>query len=392
MLELKQFYKRLESVFADVDAGASPERLAQGLAPELLERLGRPLGLRAAHLYGKQGVDLTLRKRWGEGRPDLSSELTRRMSSVDERDIIDLPWAGETAAGRVGILPVDDAQAWMIALFAASPGELHGVISPAQFSSTVTSLHYALDQHRRRSTLEDLFEQARAIQISLLPHRRPHFGDFDIAAASVPAQSVGGDLYDFIHVDAETLGVAVADSSGHGLPAALQARDVVTGLRMGVERDLKITRTIEKLNRVIHRSGLVTRFISLIFGELEKNGNFSYINAGHPPGLLLDNNGIRELTVGGTILGPMPDATYKLGFAHVDRGAALALFTDGVVEHCIGEGNEGFGDARVQEWLRDWRGGPSHDAVDNLIQRLRTYGGGVPFEDDVTVVMLRRPA
>src|SRR5204863_805654 len=127
-----------------------------------------------------------------------------------------------------------------------------------------------------------------AIQLSLLPNGHPSFGDFDLAAKSLPAQPVGGDVFDFIHIDRDTLGIAVADSSGHGLPAALQARDVVTGLRMGVERDLKLQRMVEKLNRIIHRSGLVSRFISLIFGELEKNGNFSYINAGHPPGLLRD--------------------------------------------------------------------------------------------------------
>jgi sigma-B regulation protein RsbU (phosphoserine phosphatase) len=266
------------------------------------------------------------------------------------------------------------------------------VITPTQFSSTLTSLHYALDQHRRRSALEDLFEQARAIQMSMLPGRHPHFGDFDIAAASVPAQSVGGDLYDFIHVDADTLGIAIADSSGHGLPAALQARDVATGLRMGVERDLKITRTIEKLNRIIHRSGLVTRFISLIFGELEKNGNFTYINAGHPSGLLLDPSGFRELTGGGTILGPIADATYKLGFAHVDRGASLAFVTDGVIEHGIAEGNDGFGEARVRTWMEAWRSGPASEAVEDLVQRLSDYGDGAPFEDDVTAIYIRRPA
>src|SRR5437899_220434 len=145
----------------------------------------------------------------------------------------------------------------------------------------------------RRRELEDLFAQARAIQLSLLPHGRPSFGECDIAAVSVPAQSVGGDLYDFIHVDRDTLGVAVADSSGHGLPAALQARDVATGLRMGVERDLKLQRVVERLNRVIHQSGLTSRFISMFFGELERNGNLSYINAGHPPPLLLDASGVR---------------------------------------------------------------------------------------------------
>ena len=97
----------------------------------------------------------------------------------------------------------------------------------------------------------------------MLPPGRPHFGEFDIAALSVPAQSVGGDLYDFIHVDPDALGIAIADSSGHGLPAALQARDVATGLRMGVERDLKLQRVVLKRADTVSDAGQVTNFTEL---------------------------------------------------------------------------------------------------------------------------------
>ena len=79
----------------------------------------------------------------------------------------------------------------------------------------------------------------------------------------------------------------LADASGHGLPAALQARDVVIGMRMGQAEDEKITATVSRLNRVIHRSGLASRFISLFYGELEETGNMAYVNGGHCPPLLL---------------------------------------------------------------------------------------------------------
>jgi sigma-B regulation protein RsbU (phosphoserine phosphatase) len=256
--------------------------------------------------------------------------------------------------------------------------------------AVVSPLHYAVAQHLSERELNDLLEQARAIQTSLLPPGEPGFAGFDIAAASLPACVVGGDLYDFLPLDEDTLAITIADASGHGLPAALQARDVVTGLRMGVERDLKIPRTVEKLNRVIHRSGLVSRFVSLVFGELESNGNFSYINAGHPPPLLLDDRGVHELSVGGMILGPDPMAAYKLGFTHVDRGAALVLFTDGVIEHGTAEG-EAFGAERVTRWLTDWREGPAVKAVADLTARLKVFGDGAPLEDDITIVYVRRP-
>ena len=391
MLEPKQLYKRIESVFDGLEPRGSAEHFASRFVPRVLDRLGRPLGLTTAHLYRRSVSRLDLLERWGPGRPDLGPELSRRLIDAATSDIGELPWAGETAGGRVGLVPASEDDALLMALFLAAPGELQGAPSPVQLNAALTSLHYAFGQHRRRRELEDLFAQARAIQLSLLPDGRPSFADFDIAAVSLPAQSVGGDLYDFIPVDGETLGIAIADSSGHGLPAALQARDVATGLRMGVERDLKLQRMVEKLNRIIHRSGLVSRFISLVFGELEKNGNFTYINAGHPPALLRGPAGMSELSVGGTLLGPQPDAAYKLGFAHLDRGATLAMVTDGVLERGF-DTDDMFGPDRVKAWLDDWPAGPAHEAVDDLVRRVTAFGDGGPLEDDVTVFYVHRPA
>jgi sigma-B regulation protein RsbU (phosphoserine phosphatase) len=158
---------------------------------------------------------------------------------------------------------------------------------------------------------------------------------------------------------------------------------------MGVERDMKVTRMVERLNRVIHQSGLVSRFISLFFGELERNGNLSYINAGHPPPLLLDARGVRELSVGGMLLGPDPGATYKLGFVHVDRGASLLAYSDGVIER-EDRGGQMFGRERLGEWLLATAQTPAEDAVGELLSRLAEFGGGRAFEDDVTVMLVRR--
>ena len=124
------------------------------------------------------------------------------------------------------------------------------------------------------------------IQQSLLVEEPPPFAGYDIAARSVPAEEVGGDFFDFLPFDDEMLGLAIGDASGHGLPAALLVRDVVTGLRMGIEKDLKIAHVFARLNRVIHRSNLSSRFVSVFYGELEANGNLVYVNAGHQPPLL----------------------------------------------------------------------------------------------------------
>ncbi len=408
MIESKAFYRKIELAFAGSDRARTRERFAAKFAPRLLEHVGGSLGLLAAHLYERRAGRIVLARHWGEERPDIAPELARRIvpgarpqavavgatgpapaANGDADAIRELPWVGETAAGRTGVFAVGALDGPLIAVFPAAADGTRTAPARAELLSALNSIVYSVRQRLERGRLEDLFEQARTIQLSLLPPGRREFAGFDVFAASTPAQSVGGDLYDYFSVDDETLGFAVADASGHGLPAALQARDVATGLRMGVERDLKIAIMVKRLNRVIHQSGLSSRFISMFFGELERNGNLSYINAGHPPPLLLDTRGVRELSVGGMVLGPDPEATYKLGFVHVDRGASLIAYTDGVIEREDAAGDD-FGRERLGQWLRATDRLPAEDAVADLIQRLSDFGGGRPFEDDVTVMIVRR--
>jgi sigma-B regulation protein RsbU (phosphoserine phosphatase) len=389
-MEPKQLYRTMEAILDEVEGGASAEKLAAALVPRVLETMGPSLGIVSAHVYRREEEVLDLLGEWGASAPDLRRGLEERLGGASRDATREYPWAEKTEAGFAGVVPLDREFTVLMALLFdrsdESGGSGGGGAGRLYF---LAALHHALGQHLRRRDLESTLEQARAIQMSLLPPARPSFCGYDIAAACVPALSVGGDLYEFIHLDTDTLAFAVADAAGHGLPAALQARDVTTGLRMGVERDLRITRTVEKLNRVIHDSGLVSRFVSLFFGELEGNGSLTYVNAGHPPPLLLDGSGFHPLTIGGMILGPQPGTAYKLGFAHMDRGASLALFSDGVIER-QGIDRE-FGIGGVKRWMTDWAEGPADQAVADLLVRLRASGGREEFRDDVTVVYLRRP-
>ena len=101
----------------------------------------------------------------------------------------------------------------------------------------------------REEALASQLRQAQAIQQSLLPRRLPELAGFDLAAVTIPADEVGGDVYDVQRVEAGVLGLMLADASGHGLPAALQARDVVIGLRMGQAQNQKITATVSQPQR-----------------------------------------------------------------------------------------------------------------------------------------------
>ena len=163
MLEPKQLYKRIEAVFDGLQPRGTAEQFATRYVPRVLDHLGRPLGLTTAHLYQRDEAAMRLLKRWGQGRPDLGAELTRRLMSTETRDIPELPWAGETAGGRIGLVPASEDDALVMALFHAPPGELAGAPSPSQLSSALTSLHYAFGQHRKRRELEDLQSEERGL-------------------------------------------------------------------------------------------------------------------------------------------------------------------------------------------------------------------------------------
>ena len=202
---------------------------------------------------------------------------------------------------------------------------------------------------------------------------------------------MGGDFYDFFSFGDDLLGLAIGDASGHGLPAALLVRDVVTGLRMGLEQDLKMGYVFAKLNRVIHRSNLSSRFVSVFYAELEENGNLIYVNAGHPPALIFTAaGGIRELSIGGTVIGPLPEAQFRRGIAYLEIGDVLVLTTDGILERRGADG-ESFGQAGVENAVR----GPDSSAseiLERVFDAAAAFGDGGPWEDDATIVVVKRTA
>ncbi|MCU0304196.1 MAG: PP2C family protein-serine/threonine phosphatase [Thermoanaerobaculales bacterium] len=260
-------------------------------------------------------------------------------------------------------------------------GELHG---------TLNIVRLAINQKLREERMVSLMEDARQIQNSILPRHLPRPGDFEIAARSVAAEIVGGDFYDVIVLDDQVFDLVIADAAGHGLPAALQVRDVFTGLRMGLSREFKLSRTIERLNRIIHRSRLATKFVSLVVLEIEIAGTVIYCNAGHPRPILMHADGsVDRLHMGGPILGPIPDAAYSIGIQCLAPGDLLVLFTDGVTEARSGGGDE-YGTERLVHIVRTVRHRDPAAIVDRIFTDIAEFSQRTPPEDDQTVVVAKR--
>jgi sigma-B regulation protein RsbU (phosphoserine phosphatase) len=216
-------------------------------------------------------------------------------------------------------------------------------------------------------------------------------GDFELYGLSLPADAVGGDFYDFLPLGDLSFGAAIADASGHGLLAALLVRDIYVGLRMGIGNDMKIARTIERLNRIFSKSRLTTKFVSLFYGEFDSNGDVVYVNAGHPSPLHLHaaHGGFSELPSTGMVLGPMPDAVYGRRATHMDPGDVVLLYTDGVVEAHDAKGRE-FGALRLKRLVSEARRHPAREIAHRVANAVKSWRGGAAPEDDVTVVAIKR--
>jgi serine phosphatase RsbU (regulator of sigma subunit) len=271
--------------------------------------------------------------------------------------------------------------------------DLAGGAGPSEdLRASLNIVRLAINQKLRQERFEEILQDARRIQSSILPKRVPHYADFDIAGDSRPTEVVGGDFFDYIPLTPELVDLVIADASGHGLPAALQVRDVYMGLRMGLTRDFKISRTVERLNTIINRSKLVSKFVSLFVAELETSGNVIYVNAGHvPPFILRSAGGPEFLREGGMVLGVSPDATYLRGFSRLNPGDLLVLYTDGITECRHHRTGEEFGITRLVRLVRRHAHQPAAEIVQAIFQAVASFAGTVVPEDDQTVVIVRWP-
>jgi sigma-B regulation protein RsbU (phosphoserine phosphatase) len=402
MATAKLLYRRLDALFGSLKTRRSQPKLVESFVEEALASLKDDLRLRAGLVYAERRDNFVLAKAIGDAVSPLAETLDPA-----------LPPLAELARHRVYIWSTPEAEGSPQRLGLLPRGALAGLIvgqRPLRYAIVfvlaegwqleeldfaLNTIRASLDARLVDARVRGSFREAAEIQQSLLVEEPPAFAGYELAARSVPADEVGGDFYDFYDLGEGTLGLAIGDASGHGLPAALLVRDVVTGLRMGIEKELKVAHVFEKLNRVIHRSRLSSRFVSVFYGELESDGNLVYVNAGHqPPILFFRENKPGQacevaLSNGGTVIGPLPEARFRRGFARLHAGEVLLLLTDGILERRDRQG-EFFGDERVRTLVRQHQAQPAQVILDKLFEAALAWGNARPWEDDATIVVVKR--
>ena len=402
MATAKLLYRRLDALFGSLKTRRSQSKLVETFLEEALANLKDDLRLRGGLVYVERRDNFALLKATGDvGAPvaeTLDPALTPLTELARHRVYIFSAPDAEGSPQTLGLLPRSTVaglivgqrpQRYAILFVLADGWQLEEV------DFALNTIRASLDARLVDQRVRGSFREAAEIQQSLLVEEPPEFAGYELAARSVAADEVGGDFYDFYDLGEGTLGLAIGDASGHGLPAALLVRDVVTGLRMGIEKELKVAHVFEKLNRVIHRSRLSSRFVSVFYCELERDGNLVYVNAGHQPPILFFRQQTAgkvcevELTNGGTVIGPLPEARFQRGFARLHPGEVLLLLTDGILERRDKKG-EFFGDERVRGLVRQHQAHPATVILERLFDAALAWGDARPWEDDATIVVVKR--
>ncbi|HEX6904921.1 MAG TPA: PP2C family protein-serine/threonine phosphatase [Thermoanaerobaculia bacterium] len=394
--------KKVEQVVAAMERDDDIGSTIHHLLEIIIDKFQDELGIYGGRLYQRRGAYYVLQATFGDAKEvpqGLKVPISYRPIELlleggavyMEADDPNIDRNLENLLGVQQFAAIEVGNEEYILAFNVAPGHDRDDIL---FSLGI--LRHSVNQKIRRDRMEGIFVEARKIQASILPRRKPDYGEFDIYGRSEPMEEVGGDFYDYIPVTEKILGLAIADVSGHGLPAALQVRDIYMGLRMGLARDFKIVRTVERMNNIIHKSTLTSRFVSMFYGELELNGVFIYVNAGHPPPYHIAADGtLQELHEGGPVLGPLPDATYERGFVIMKPGDMLVFYTDGICEaqgrdeggRSLGE----YGTDRLLEVAREHQGETAREVVEAIFASVEAFTRGAAPDDDRTVMVVSHP-
>jgi len=242
--------------------------------------------------------------------------------------------------------------------------------------------------------IRDELELARDLQAGLIPKVMPLTEEYEIAAFNRIANTVGGDIYDFVPLDDGRLAVLFGDASGHGMAAGLVMAVAHAAFRTQLDMDPSPTAIISSLNRILCRTGGNRSFFACCYVLLERDGRFSATVAGHPQ--------IVKIGADGKIAARLGQGSYPLGvktnmeWASIDGslapGERLLFNSDGLTEARNAQERE-FGDAFVDAII-GWSPSASPAAlVDTIVAEWNLFTGGRAPEDDVSIAVLQfKPA
>jgi phosphoserine phosphatase RsbU/P len=237
-------------------------------------------------------------------------------------------------------------------------------------------------------------EIARSVQQQLLPQRLPEIQGLELGAFFRPAKFVGGDYYDFLPLNGNSLAVTQGDVSGKGVAAAVLMAGLQTGLASLFAREPEsVAAVMGDFNRSVHSRTPPDKYTTLFCGVYDGNNRtLRYVNAGHvPPFLVRRGDGtvrVERLPGGGLPLGLLPMAKYEDEKVQLRPGDEVFVFSDGISE-ATNANDDIWEEAQLDAAVLSASGKSAVDAAQSLADAADVFADGAEQADDMTLVVLR---
>jgi phosphoserine phosphatase RsbU/P len=255
-------------------------------------------------------------------------------------------------------------------------------------ASTILENARLIEEQWARQRMENELRIARQIQESLLPRALPSSGWFRAAASSVPSLQVGGDYFDIRAIGETFWAVVEADVSGKGVGAALLA-SLLQGMFLASPfTRLTIEEMMTRVNRYLIERTAGEQYATAFYGTLDCGGCLRWVNAGHPPVLLVRGGGeVEILPANGTPLGMIEEARYSVAETVLKPGNKLVIYSDGVLDS-ESEAREPFGFGRLRHTVHQNASLNCRGLHAAILAAVDTFTESAPPPDDITLAVI----
>ena len=242
----------------------------------------------------------------------------------------------------------------------------------------------------RLAAIENELDVASKMQQSILPTEFPETDHYDVFGSMTPAKEVGGDFFDIFQLENGNIGLAIADVSGKGVPAALfmmASRTLLKGAAIGLKEPGKVLREV---NDLLYDDNEAMMFVTVLYGVYNpETRTLTYANGGHNLPIIVHDDGSSSIipSTNGVALGILPGGEYEQSSITCAPGDTVVFYTDGVTE-AIDTDEEEFGMERLQETF-NWGPEDCREAVLSILDAVSDFAGGAPQFDDITCLALK---
>lgn len=245
--------------------------------------------------------------------------------------------------------------------------------------------------------LQKELQVAQEIQQMLLPSDFPKVEGYELASYYEAAKEVGGDLFDFVEVDDDSIGIIVADVSGKGVPGSLIMTMIRTALRLESRGNKNPADVLAKVNNFVADDMKRGMFVTMFYIILDsRNREIHFASAGHNPMILYRGSSKQTyyMNPSGFPVGiQLPDLNLFARKIQTDsirlrEDDILVVYTDGITE-AMNANRELFREERFQESIRNNSHLDVTGFVKSINQELKSFTGGAPQNDDITFVAIK---